>query len=676
MPSPTVSELVAAGLPEDVAAAAVSALQEDSGEARWGALRRLLRPDHPFDAHRRLFAAAYADRDVAALGPAPAWTPTAEGVAQTRLGPLLEDFTFGELHRQSVTAPEEWWRSMVDQLGIVFRAPPRRMLDDDAGAEEAVWLPGARLNIAESCFEGRDPDAAAIVVQAPGGPLRTIRRNELRRRANRVAWALQAAGFLPGDAIAGCMPMTARSVEIYLGVVLAGCVFVSIADSFSADEIATRLRISGARGIFTQDAIVRGDKRIPLFDRVAAADAPPAIVLPGEGEGDDAAVDAALRDGDRTWAEFAALGTEDPFEAVPVGPDAATNVLFSSGTTGEPKAIPWTHVTPIKAAADGLVHQDVRPGDVVAWPTNLGWMMGPWLIYAALLNDAAIALYEGPPQGAGFCRFVQDAGTTMLGLVPSLVRAWRGNGATDGVDWSAVRCFSSTGEASGHDDYLWLMSRVPGYRPVVEYCGGTEIGGGYICGSVAQPQAPATFSTPAFGCDFVILDDDGAETTLGELALIPPMLGSSRRLLNRDHHEVYFAGMPAGPGGRVLRRHGDQMERLPNGFRAHGRADDTMNLGGIKVSSAEIERVVGTVDGVVESAAIALAPAGGGPSELVLCVVAPGGDPDAIRTAAQQAIRSRLNPLFKVTRVDLIPLLPRTASGKVMRRVLRDERSA
>ncbi|MCP4868945.1 MAG: AMP-binding protein [Proteobacteria bacterium] len=644
------------------------ALAQADGPARWTALRALLRPSDPFDLHRALFTAAWADHDTAEFGPAPAWSPTDEELTASRMGPLLAEGSFAELHRRSVAEPERWWRYVLDELQITFRTPPDRMLDADGGAEAAAWLPGAKLNIAESCFAGRDPDEAAVIVQGPGGPLTTITRGQLHRRASRVARALHAQGFLPGDAIAGCMPMTASSVEIYLGVVLAGCVFVSIADSFSADEIATRLRISGARAIVTQDVIVRGARSLPLFDRVVAAQAPAAIVLSGTG----GPLSVTLRDGDCTWEDFQALGSDELVEPVIVGPDATTNILFSSGTTGEPKAIPWTQVTPIKAAGDAIAHQDVRPGDVVAWPTNLGWMMGPWLIYAALLNGASIALFEGAPHGPDFCRFVRDARVTMLGVVPSLVRAWRTDGATDGVDWSSVRCFSSTGEASGFDDYLWLMSRVPNYRPVVEYCGGTEIGGGYICGSVAQPQAPATFSTPAFGCDFAVLDDTGAPTTLGELALIAPMLGSSSRLLNRDHHTVYFAGMPPGPSGQTLRRHGDQMERLPGGFlRAHGRADDTMNLGGIKVSSAEIERVVAGLDGITECAAIAVAPPGGGPSELVLCVVGGGLDPDDLRGSAQQAIRSGLNPLFKVARVRLIEQLPRTASGKVMRRILR-----
>ena len=139
-----------------------------------------------------------------------------------------------------------------------------------------------------------------------------------------------------------------------------------------------------------------------------------------------------------------------------------------SSSAGEPKAIPWSHVTPLRCAADAWAHQDVRPGSVVAWPTNLGWMMGPWLVYAALLNGGCLALYQGSPLGRDFGEFVEAAGVEVLGLVPSLAQAWRASGCMAGADWSRLRCFSSSGEASGPEDYHWLASRVPGYRPVIE----------------------------------------------------------------------------------------------------------------------------------------------------------------------------------------------------------------
>lgn len=647
-------------------AALAEALKADApAEDRWRRVSRdLLRPGDDHALHAGLFAAVFADRPPEA-GPAPAWSPTPDEVAATRLGAL--GVPYPELHRRSVDDPEWFWTAALAALRIRPDDAPERVLD--GLAHDPKWFPGMRLNIAEACFRDRDLDRVALVRRREGSDaLDRFTLGDLYTRAVAVARALRAHGHQPGEAWAVDMPMTADSVWIYLGVVLAGGVVVSIADSFSPREIATRLAISGAVGIFTQDVIPRGGKALPLYARVCEADAPTAVVLPA---GEALAVD--LRDGDMSWAEFlAAVDPDDdrPFAPKPADAYAPTNILFSSGTTGTPKAIPWTHLTPIKAAADGWAHHDIHPGHVVAWPTNLGWMMGPWLIYAALLNDAAIALYEGNPGGAGFCRFVQDAGVTMLGVVPSLVRAWRASGAVDGLDWSAIRCFSSTGEASSPDDMLWLMARA-GYAPVIEYCGGTEIGGGYITGTRLQPQAPSAFSTPAIGCRFVLLDDDGKPgVSEGEVGLIAPIFGSSQRLLNRDHREVYFAGMPRGPRGETLRRHGDRIAHLGAGyFRAQGRADDAMNLGGIKISAAEIERACAGVAGVHELAAIAHDPPGGGPSQLVLAVVADGAPPS--REALQAAIRAELNPLFKVTDVWVVEALPRTASNKVMRRVLR-----
>ena len=125
-------------------------------------------------------------------------------------------------------------------------------------------------------------------------------------------------------------------------------------------------------------------------------------------------------------------------------------------------------MTPLRCAADAWAHQDVRPGSVVAWPTNLGWMMGPWLVYAALLNGGSLALYQGSPLGADFGEFVEAARVEVLGLVPSLAKAWRASNCMAAADWSRLRCFSSSGEASAPEDYHWLASRVAGYRPVIE----------------------------------------------------------------------------------------------------------------------------------------------------------------------------------------------------------------
>ena len=489
----------------------------------------------------------------------------------------------------------------------------------------------------------------------------------------------------------------------------------------------------------------------------------------------------------------------DEFKAVVRDAMDPCNILFSSGTTGEPKAIVWSHSTPIKCAIDGYLHQDIKEGENVVWPTNIGWMMGPFILFQ-LINGATVGIFNGITSTNAFCEYVQASQMNMVGVIPSLVKAWQANGATDKCDWSCVRRFSSTGEASDPRNMLWLMSRVPGYAPVIEYCGGTEIGGSYMSSTLVQPNVPSLFSSPVLGSQLVLLDPNGdmqegdgyageqvreggeavpaparsdsadvgegsgrarsysgvdlinpgpvTTTVVGELTLVPPAMGLSTHLLNRNHYDTYFGGMPAGKNGEILRRHGDEVELVkesafnvtPTGthadafpvtgsyYRALGRCDDTMNLGGIKISSVEIERVCNTTAGVHETAAIAITPPSGGPSLLLIYVVTLPSTPapaavaaaDAasmsvsdllksqvtpasttlpptastpapapasasaseipteeaiadLKKAMQMSIKTRLNPLFHIFKVIHTQALPRTASNKIMRRVLRDQ---
>ncbi|GKV30327.1 hypothetical protein SLEP1_g39144 [Rubroshorea leprosula] len=415
--------------------------------------------------------------------------------------------------------------------------------------------------------------------------------------------------------------------------------------------------------------------------RVVEAAPHKAIVLPVSGND----IDIKLREQDISWRDFLSSINQHPrppyYSPVYQPIDSTINILFSSGTTGDPKAIPWTQLSPIRSASDGWAHIDIGVGDVYCWPTNLGWVMGPILLFSAFLSGATLALYHGSPLGRSFGKFVQDAGVTILGTVPSLVKTWKSTNCMEGLDWSKIKSFASTGEASNVDDDLWLSSKSY-YKPIIECCGGTELASCYIQGSPLQPQAFGAFSTPSLTAGLVILDENGVPypddvACVGEVGLFPLYLGATERLLNADHEEVYFKGMPMYKGMR-LRRHGDVLKRTVGGYLVvQGRADDTMNLGGIKTSSVEIERVCDRADeSILETAAVSVAPPGGGPELLVIFVVLKKGfdhQPDKLKMIFSKAIQRNLNPLFKVSSVKLVPDFPRTASNKLLRRVLRDQ---
>ena len=429
----------------------------------------------------------------------PMWIPEPDSVSETNVGRWSSELGIdpNNFHAWTVENRVEFWNQAVDRIGIRFRTGRESILDDSRGVDYAKWFPNATLNIVESCFAA-EGDAIAIVSQRPGRKLRKLTYDQLRRKVNQISNSVVAAGFQPGDALAVVLPMTELSVAVYLGVVQAGCSIVSIADSFAAPEITTRLEIANAKAVFTYDHQTRANKLLPLYDRVVESTELPIIAIPANGK-----LVADLREQDVSWADFLVEGEE--FEPVICDSNATINILFSSGTTGDPKAIPWSHLTPIKCGIDGYCHQDIRPGQVCAWPTNLGWMMGPWLIFASLLNRATIALFEDAPMGARFGSFISEARVNMLGVVPTLVKTWRKSKRIEKFDWSEIRVFSSTGESS-HRDEMFYLSSLAGMKPVIEYCGGTEIGGGYVSSFVTAPNVPAAFNSPAVGLDFVLLD--------------------------------------------------------------------------------------------------------------------------------------------------------------------------
>jgi len=545
---------------------------------------------------------------------AASWYPEADVLENSNIYKMMLKNNFDTYHdfwKWSATQKADFWEQTIENLGIYFDKSCESVLDISKGVERASWLKGAAFNIVDSCFLN-DDDAIAVIYQKEGGSLSKISQSELKKYVNRIANSLFEFGLQSGDRIAIDMPMTLEAIAIYLAGIKAGIAVVTIADSFSQNEIEIRLKITKPKLVFTQDVINRAGKKLPLYEKILKANAPTTVVI---SEGED---QYSLRSGDFYFNDF--LSENDNFQTVIQSSEDIMTILFSSGTTGEPKAIPWTHNTPIKCASDGYYHHDIQKNDVVCWPTNLGWMMGPWLIFASLINKGTMALYYGAPMGNEFGSFVQEAGVNMLGLVPSIVRQWKLTQSMEQFDWSKINCFSSTGEASNPEEMEYLMS-LANNKPIIEYCGGTEIGGGYVTSTLVQPNIASTFSSQALGGEFILLDENGELAEQGEMFLIPPIMGLSTSLLNRDHHEVYYNGVPKFKNV-VLRKHGDELIRLENGYyKAQGRADDAMNLGGIKVSSIQIEEVINQLEFIKESAAIAISPKNGGPSRLVIYAV-------------------------------------------------------
>ena len=537
-----------------------------------------------FEEAQRHYQSIYAEESLSI-----AWLPDEITLAEANIVRTHQSLglpSYPAFYDWSITHRAQFWKTAIQALGIKFYQPHTHILNEASHPDEVRWLPGAQLNITDSCFQA-PPDQLALIVSDEQARERRWTYRELEVLTQQVAAGLVRRGLAPGDSVLLYMPLSAEAVATYLGIIRAGMVAVLVADSFSAAELKRRITLSEAELVVTVDAYRYHGKPLAVYDKVKQAAAPPTVVVTEKAE--------HLREGDIRWKDLLDDTATPPYVATP---DDLISILFSSGTTQEPKAIPWTHLTPIKCATDGYFHHDIHTTDTVTWTTGMGWMMGPWVIFATLMNKATLALFTGSAASAAFGKFMEDNEVTVLGTIPSLVQVWRSAKIMENYRWP-IRVLSSTGEPSNADDYLYLMW-LTGFRaPIIEYCGGTEIGGGYLTGSMVQPASPATFTTPTLGTALRFRDEAGtlAPAQAGEVFIVPPAIGLSQHLLNRNHQQEYYEGTPTLEDGRSLRKHGDNY--LVAGrvgttlfYRSQGRSDDTMNLGGIKVSSIEIEKIL------------------------------------------------------------------------------------
>lgn len=594
------------------------------------------------------------------------WKPNSKVTQTSNIGKTMKKYCFTnyqDFWKWSIENKIDFWSATIKELNIIQDKNFEQVVNIENGIDKAEWLYGSKLNIVDSCFQNND-SSTVIIYKKLNEPLKRVTQKELFRLVNKIANSFSNFNLKIGDCIAINLPMTLEAVAIYLAGIKAGLQVATVVDSFSVNEIKTRFEITKPKLVFTQDIIIRSKKVLPLYKKNTEANATKIVVIPIGKE------KISLRKQDLFFEDFL---TDNPiFKSVKSDPEKTHTILFSSGTTATPKAIPWNHTTPIKAASDGFYHHNIQKNDVVCWPTNLGWMMGPWLIFATLINKASIALFYDSPTNVNFGKFVQESKTTMLGVIPSIVKYWKNSKCMEHLNWTTIKCFSSTGEVSNPLEMEYLM-KLAKNKPIIEYCGGTEIGGGYISSTVIQENSPSSFSTKTLGSDFLILDENGNKSKKGEVFLIPPILGLSTKLLNKNHHNIYYKDTPK--ADVLLRRHGDEVQELENGyFKILGRVDDVMNLGGIKVSATQIEQVVNKLNFICECAAVAIAQEGGGPNELFIFYSENNNklDDKERLIATKTIIKKEINPLFKVSKLIKIKKLPRTSSNKLMRRTLRD----
>ncbi len=347
-----------------------------------------------------------------------------------------------------------------------------------------------------------------------------------------------------GDRVGLYLPMIPEVVIAQLAIGKIGAIYTPIFSGFGAEAVAARLTDCEARLLITCDGILRRGKLVPTKEQAdaAVASAPSVehvLVVERAGRGRD---DALAATGATTGGTSSCRASRPSYATVHTDPEDPYLIIYTSGTTGRPKGVVHVHGGfPIKGAQDMAHCFDVQPTDTVFWLTDMGWMMGPWLVSGALQLGATALLYDGTPDYPGPDRLwslVERHRVSVIGIAPTAIRALMryGDGPVRAHDRSSLRVLGSSGEPWNPDPWRWYQDVVgEGRCPIINYSGGTEISGGIVASSVLAPQKPTSFAGPIPGMDADVVDEHGRSVrgTVGELVVRQPWPGMARGFWQR-----------------------------------------------------------------------------------------------------------------------------------------------
>ena len=615
---------------------------------------------------------------------AAAWRPTPAYLERSRLARFLRAHRLADLEAlqaRAVVDPGWFWEAAVRDIGVRFDPEPGTVLDTTRGIEWARWFSGAGFNYVRMAVDepaAVRPDELALAWEGEDGEVRQFTRAQLRWAVDRAARAIAAQGVARGDRVGIFLPMIPEAVIAVLAVGKLGAIYTPIFSGYGADAVASRLADCEASLLITADGFSRRGKPVPM--KATADEAlvhAPSVTrcLVVRHTGTDV---GWTEERDVWWDAAVTSASAEPLETVASDANDPFMIIYTSGTTGRPKGALHVHGGfPIKAAVDLAHGFDLQAGDTLFWFTDMGWMMGPWAVAGAPMLGATLFIFEGTPDYPGPDRLwglVERHRITHLGISPTLVRALmaHGSGPPRSHDQSSLLVLGSTGEPWNPDPWWWLFREVGGERlPIINYSGGTEISGGILGCTTLSPIAPCSFSGPSPGMAADVVDTEGAPVRgeVGELVIRQPWPGMTQGFWNdRERYlEAYWSRLPG------VWVHGDWARIDEAGYwYISGRSDDTIKVAGKRIGPAEVESAAVAHPLVVEALAVGVPDELKGEAIVLFAVVRDKAEQrEELASAIAETVVEHLGKSFRPGSVHLVPSLPKTRNGKILRRLAR-----
>jgi acetoacetyl-CoA synthetase len=608
------------------------------------------------------------------------WAPDETAFATSSLARFaiscgFDPHDYEALHRWSIADKGAFWRGLWDFTGAIGNCGETSFVaDPQHPMTSAKFFPDGKMNLAENLLSpGKDTDLAVIEADE-GGHYATLTRGELRKKVARTAEGLKQAGIKPGDCVAGILPNRVEGLVALLATLSIGAIWSSCSPDFGAAAILDRIGQIKPKVLFSASQYRYGGKDFDISQRLAD-------VVRGMSELEHLVLTAGsvgLASGSKVQVrDYGSFGSDAPlsFEHFPFSHPAY--VLYTSGTTGAPKAI--VHSTSsvlLQHLKEHMLHGDVRPGDVVSWYTNTAWMMYHWLV-SSLSCRAAIVLYDGAPvlkagdalDATPLWKLCEKANVTHFGTSPKYLSTLANEKyhPAEHHKLDALRQVLSAGAPVSPHQFDWVYDHIKRDMIFASISGGTEIMGCFMLGSPIHPVRQGELTVKGLGLAVDVMDDRNAPIIgrQGDLVCTEPFPSMPLTFWGKDgmkrYHDTYFSQR------REIWTHGDVAEMTPYGSAIiYGRSDTTLKPGGVRIGTAEIYAACEQFPQIEDCLVFGSPTAADDDEEIVLCVkLQSNARLDAsFAQAVRQKIRELASPRHVPHRIHAVTAIPYTLNGK------------